>query len=53
MQQDVLTVGIDLAKNVFLVHPIGADGRVLVCRQLRGGEVLKLFSSLLPCLVGM
>ena len=53
MQQDVLTVGIDLAKNVFLVHPIGADGRVLVRRQLRRGEVLKFFSSLPPCLVGM
>ena len=30
MQQDVLTVGIDLAKNVLQVHAIGADGKVLV-----------------------
>ena len=51
MQQDVVTVGVDLAKNVF--HAIGADGRVLVRRQLRRGEVLKFFSSLPPCLVGM
>ena len=53
MQQDVVTVGVDLAKNVFQVHAIGADGKVLVRRQLRRGEVLKFFSSLPPCLVGM
>ena len=53
MQQDVVTVGVDLAKNVFQVHAIGADGQVLVRRQLRRGEVLKFFSSLPPCLVGM
>ena len=53
MQQDVVTVGVDLAKNVFQVHAISADGRVLVRRQLRRGEVLKFFTSLPPCLVGM
>ncbi|HJO64877.1 MAG TPA: IS110 family transposase [Sphingomonas sanguinis] len=53
MQQDVVTVGVDLAKNVFQIHAIGADGKVLVRRQLRRGEVLKFFSSLPPCLVGM
>ena len=53
MQQDVVTVGVDLAKNVFQVHAIGADGEVLVRRQLRRAEVLKFFSALPPCLVGM
>src|SRR5689334_4654710 len=53
MQQDVVTVGVDLAKNVFQVHAIGADGKVLVRRQLRRGEVLKFCSSLPPCLVGV
>jgi transposase len=47
-----VTVGVDLAKNVFQVHAIGADGKVLVRRQLRRGEVLKFSSSLPPCLVG-
>lgn len=32
MQQDDVTVGVDLAKNVFQVHAIGADGRVLARR---------------------
>ena len=48
MQQDVVTVGVDLAKNVFQVHAIGADGKVLVCRQLRRAEVLKFFSMIVP-----
>lgn len=53
MQQEVVTVGIDLAKNVFQVDAIDADGKVLVRRQLRRAEVLKFFAALPPCLVGM
>lgn len=30
MQQEVVTVGVDLEKNVFQVHAIDADGKVLV-----------------------
>ena len=47
------TIGLDLAKNVFQVHGIAADGQVLVRRQLRRGEVLKFFESVPACLVGM
>ena len=53
MQQDIVTIGLDLAKSVFQVHAIGADGEVLVRRQLMRAEVLKFFSSLPPCLVGI
>jgi transposase len=53
MQQDVVTVRVDLAKNVFQVHAIGADGNVLVRRQLPRAELLKFVSALPPCLVGM
>ncbi|VWX50485.1 hypothetical protein NOVOSPHI9U_290028 [Novosphingobium sp. 9U] len=53
MQQDVVTVGLDLGKNVFQVHAIADDGKVLVRRQLRRAEVSKFFSSLLRSLVGM
>jgi transposase len=44
---------LDLAKNVFQVHAIDRDGKVLVRRPLRRAEVLKFFSALAPCLVGM
>lgn len=50
---DVVTVGVDLAKNVFQVHGVDGDGRVVLRRRLRRAEVLKLFGSLSPCLVGM
>ncbi len=51
MKQDVVIVGVDMAKNVFQVHAIGADGRCWSAGS--SGEALKFFSSLPPCLVGM
>ena len=53
MKQEVVTVGLDLAKNVFQVHAIGAGGEVLVRRKLRRAEVLPFFADLPSCLVGM
>ncbi|TWA79135.1 hypothetical protein FBY14_1336 [Azospirillum brasilense] len=50
---EMTTIGLDLAKNVFQVHGIAADGTVAVRRQLRRGEVLKFFQSVPPCLVGL
>lgn len=32
---DEVTIGIDLAKNVFSVHAVAADGRVLMGARLR------------------
>ena len=49
----VVTIGLDLAKNVFQVHGIDAQGNVLVRRPLRRAEVLPFFAKLAPCLVGM
>jgi transposase len=53
MPQDIVTAGVDLAKTVFQIHAISAEGKVLVRRQLRRAEVLKFFAALPPCLVGM
>ncbi len=47
------TIGLDLAKNVFQVHGVDSDGKVLVRRQLRRGDVLEYFEGSPPCLVGM
>ena len=46
----VSTIGLDLAKNVFQVHGIDAQGKVLVRRPLRRAEVLPFFAKLSPCL---
>ena len=50
---EIATIGLDLAKNVFQVHGIDAQGKLLVRRQLRRAEVLEFFVKIGPCLVGM
>ena len=47
------TIGLDLAKNVFQVHGIDDQGKVLVRRSLRRAEVIAFFAKLAPCLIGM
>jgi transposase len=49
----VVTVGLDLAKNVFQVHGVAADGTVAVRRRLRRRDVPGFFAGLPPCLVGI
>ena len=49
----ITTIGIDLAKKVFQVHGVDAEGNVVVARKLRRKEVLAFFAKLPPCLVGM
>jgi len=49
----VTTIGFDLAKSVFQVHGVDAEGKVVVTKALRRGQVLPYFGKLAPCLVGM
>jgi transposase len=49
----ITTIGLDLAKKVFQVHGVDAEGKVVVARKLRRKEVLAFFAKLAPCLVGM
>ncbi len=50
---EISTIGLDIAKNVFQVHGIDEKGEVVVRRQLRRRQVLAFFGRLSPCLVGM
>jgi transposase len=45
--------GIDLAKSVFQVHGVDAEGQVVAQRQLRRGQVLSFFAKQPPALIGM
>jgi transposase len=50
----IVTVGIDLAKNVFAVHAVDAAGRaVLVRPAVARGKLLDLIAGLPPCSIGM
>jgi len=50
---ELTTIGLDLAKNIFQVHGVGAAGAVMVRKALRRSQMLPFFSKLSPCLVGM
>ena len=51
--QTVTTIGLDIAKSVFQVHGIDAEGNVLIRRQLKRRHVLAFFQKLPPRLVGI
>lgn len=50
---EAIRYGIELAKSVFQVHGVDAEERVVMQRQLRRGQVLKVFARLPPALIGM
>ena len=49
----ITTIGLDIAKNVFQVHGIDSNEKVVVRKQLRRSQILAFFKALPPCLVGM
>ena len=49
----VTIVGLDLAKSVFQVHGADKEGRPVVRKKLRRGQVLAFFAGLSPCLIGL
>ena len=51
--QTITTVGLDIAKSVFQVHCVDANGKVVLRRQLKRRYVLTFFQKLPPCLVGI
>ena len=51
--QAVTTIGFDIAKSVFQVHGIDAEGQGVVRQRLRRSRVLGFFKKLSPCVVGM
>jgi transposase len=50
---EIITVGLDLAKNVFQVHGSDASGRAVLRKKLRRDQVLAFFSQLPRCVVAM
>lgn len=49
----VRTIGLDLAKSIFQVHGVDAEGRAVLKRRIRRRDLLTFFESLPACLVGM
>jgi transposase len=51
--QAITTIGLDIAKSVFQVHGVDAEGHVVIRRQLKRRYVLAFLQKLPPCLVGI
>lgn len=51
--EQITTVGIDLAKNVFSLHGVDASGKTVLRRTVRRDRLVKTVASLSPCLIGM
>lgn len=50
----IMTIGIDLAKNVFAIHGVDESGKpALVKPKVARDQLLPLIANLPPCLIGM
>lgn len=53
MSKTVVTVGIDLAKQVFSVHGVDAEGRTVLQKTVARDQLHSLIAQLPPCRIGM
>jgi transposase len=51
--EEVTTVAIDLAKNVFSLHGVDAAGKPVLRRTVRRDRLVETLASLSPCQIGM
>ena len=51
--EQITTVGIDLAKNIFQVHAVDAAGRVVLQKAFRRPQLTAFLQKLPPCLIGL
>jgi transposase len=47
----IITIGLDLAKHVFRVHAVDAEGRVVVRKALRQAQMIPFCAKLPRCAV--
>jgi transposase len=50
---NVTAIGLDIAKSVFQVHGCDRNGKAVLKKQLRRGQVLAYFANLPASLVGL
>ena len=50
---NITTIGIDLAKSVFQLHGVDAQGEVVLRKKLRRSSVRDFLRALPPCLIGL
>ena len=50
---NIITLGIDLAKNVFQLHVVDAEGKTILSNKLSRANLSSLIAKLPHCLIGM
>jgi transposase len=50
---EVITIGLDIAKSVFQVHGVDAEGTVVIRKRTSRAKVLEFFAGLPRCLIGI
>lgn len=50
---NVTTIGLDLAKNLFQLHGVDRNGKVVFKKQLRRSQLIEFIANLPKCLIGM
>jgi transposase len=50
---NITMIGLDIAKSVFQVHGVDAEGGVQVSKALKRAKVEPFFAALAPCVVGV
>jgi transposase len=50
---NITTIGIDIAKRIFQIHGVNANGKTVLKKKLMRDQVLNFMSNLPKCLVGI
>ncbi len=50
---NITTIGIDLAKSVFQLHGTDERGKAVLSKVLRRPQMMRFFTQMPPCLIGM
>ena len=50
---NITTIGIDLAKNVFQLHGVDAQGQSIVQKKITRNKLPEFVANLPPCLIGL
>jgi transposase len=50
---EITTIGLDLAKSVFRLHAVDANGTVIWRKKVRRGALLDTLAQVPACLAGM
>lgn len=51
--EKIARIGLDLAKNVFQIHAVDAQGNEVLRRTVKRNKLLAFFAQCEPCLIGM